>query len=367
MQIKGFWHYLKFHIVPTNYHFYFGYDMIPLNGYSNVPFIGGMVSAILVVLAALFSYWKRSLGTLGLGIAIFLALTLPYLLFIHKIAGIIAVRYGFYGSIGFSLALTALLIYLYKVSQKVGVASAATICLLFAFFSISRATDWKDHITLYTKDIPKLERSYIANRMVGEWYLNEIEFHTDEAYIDQLLRKSKKYNSRAIRLSSEDPITLKRMGEIYTYEKNADSAYYYFAMALEQDPDRLNSWKSMAQFAIQTQNYELLELTAEGLLGLDSLDLDGIALMNDALSEQAEFEKCLKFNRNIMELDNSLYAPYLYSAKIYEDQGDRSSALINYFEAFKRGFIDDRLQNSLVNYVLNNNLDDIKKRFPAYF
>ncbi|MCP4122332.1 MAG: hypothetical protein GY751_11315 [Bacteroidetes bacterium] len=367
MQAKGFWHYLNFQIVPTNYYFYFGFDMIPLNGYANVAFIGGMVSAILLVLAALFFYWKRSLAALGLGIAIFLVLTLPYVIFIHEVAGIVAVRYGFYGSIGFSLALTALLTYLYKVNQKAGVASTVIICLLFAFFSISRAMDWKDHITLYTKDIPKLERSYIANRMVGEWYLNEIEFHTDEAYLDQLLRKSKKYNVLAIGLYGEDPITLKRMGDIYTYENNADSAYYYYAMALEQDPDRSANWKSMAQFAIQTENYELLEMTAEGLLDLDSLDLDGIALMNDALSEQAKFEKCLEFNRNIMELDNSLYAPYLYSAKIYEDQGDRSSALINYFEAFKRGFIDERLQSSLVDYVRKNNLDDIKKRFPAYF
>lgn len=367
IRCKAFYYYLKFQIIPTNYHFYFGYNTIPINQPKSISFILGFLGLLSSLVAILYLFIKKKSQIFGIGLSIFVLLTLPYLILVYKIAGIIAVRFGFYASIGSCILFTAILIEAYKRHKVGSYVLGLVLTITFTSFALYRSLDWKNLNTLYSRDIPHLESSYVANRMVGTFYYHEANSSQQIGERNLLLNKANEYFFNAYELYDTDPVLLRLIGNTFLRQQMPDSAYVYLLKAANSDPTNIESWKQMADYAFQIQDYQLAEFYTRQMFKIDRTNTNVIINMNRALAGQNKDEEILLFYKEIIELKPNLYLPYVYVAQVFERQNDRPLAMINYFEAFRRGFVDDRLKRGLVNYAKNHNYDQIIANYPEFF
>jgi hypothetical protein len=367
MQFKALFHYLKFQFYPTDYLFYYGYNMIPLNGFWNYKFIIGCLVFIGLILFVIYSYTHKKYKLLSIGAAIFMVLMLPYLIFISNVAGIIAVRYGFYASIGTAIIITVFIYQLFQKNKFLGIGIGLTIVIFSIITSRNRCLDWRSQETLYARDMPKLKDSYIANRMYGNYFFQTSNFSQNSTEVEYLMDKARVYFYTAYQLYQDDPVLLRLIGNSFLREEQADSAKFYFIKAAEADPNNAESWKQMADYALVVNDYEKVVFYANKILELDKGNADAMAYVNNILTTEAKWEELIAFNQKMIQQNPHHYLPYLYQAKVYQAQNNRPLAMINYFEAFMRGFEDDRLKNSLVQYAIGQNYQEIIRNYPMFF
>ncbi len=367
LQFKAFFYYLKFQVYPKQYLFYYGYNMVPLNGMLNLKFIIGLISFLSIVMFLGYVFIKRQNSLLAYGFAIFLILTLPYLVFIFNIAGIFAVRYGFYASIGSAIVFAVLLQKIYHFNKYLGVCLTIAFLLTGSYFSEERCFDWKSQETLYAKDMPYLKDSYIANRMLGTYYFHQTNEMQNPLEMSDLMEESRRYFHTAYSMYQEDPVLLRLMGNGFLREQKADSALYYFLKMAEADPDNPETWKQMADFYLTINDIDKVVFYANKIMNLEKDNQDGLAYINTALTAEGRFDELINFNQKMIEENPQSYLPYLYLAKVYQAQNNRPLAMINYFESFLRGFEDDRLKRSLVQYAIGQNYKEIIQNYPMFF
>jgi hypothetical protein len=367
MQFKAFFYYSIFQFIPIEFLFYYGYNMIPLGNFMHYTFIAGFLFFILLASFIGYSFFRKKQNLLSISCSIFLVLTLPYLIFISNIAGIIAVRYGFYASIGSTIIIAIALYGIYQRNKWVGFVFGIVFIYFLTIFSRARCLDWQSQETLFAKDMPRLKDSFIANRMVGTYYMKEADYVQQPEEVAELLIESRKYLFQAYSLYDSDPVLLRVIGNGFLKEQNFDSAFFYFKRLTDVDGENAESWKQMAEFATIVSDEKHLRFSVNKILEIDKGNEEAIKYMNNLLTQQNKLEELEQFNRKMIQENTKSYLPYLYLAQLYQSQNNRPLAMINYFEAFNRGFVDERLKNNLVRYAISQNYQEIIQRYPMFF
>ena len=99
--------YEKFMLIPTGYLFYFGYDQVEILNYWNGRTLLSLLVHILILIALIYLVVRKKYKYL-LGPVIFFVSIAPFVLTI--VSGIVAVRYSFIASLGFSIVAVQLLL-----------------------------------------------------------------------------------------------------------------------------------------------------------------------------------------------------------------------------------------------------------------
>ena len=367
MWMKAFYYYVKFQIIPTNYYFYFGFNTIKITGINHWQFIVGSLLFLSSSLLCLRLFFKRQKEAIAIGIAVFIVLILPYLFFIDNVAGIIAVRYSFYASIGSCLVMAGLIEYLFKKNINYGTYVTLFIVVLFSFFTIKRSIDWKDTETLYHKDIPQLENSFIANRMLGRYYYHLADDENKEISTDEAIIIAERYFDKCTVLFDEDPVTLVMQGHLALKKNEPNQAHNYFYKVTRVDSMNTTSWAEYARFGYIVNDFNIMEYSANRILSLEPSNMQGVRIYNNALLDQDKYPEMIAFNQSIISLNDQSYVPYVYLGNMHQKINNRELAIQNFFEAFRRGYKNDELRNNLIRYANNNDLTTIKHNFPDFF
>ncbi|MFN8238664.1 MAG: hypothetical protein U0T77_10890, partial [Chitinophagales bacterium] len=172
LSITTLFYYLKFLFVPFGYYFYFGYNQIPLT-----PLFASVNIICLLMVAALFFFSIRyySKNKIYLFSLLFFFLSIGYALnLISPVAGIVMDRYNFIASLGFCMALAALVIDVYDVERWRQLSKSMCIVLVgvYTIGTIYRTTAWKDRYTLFDRDLKHLTNSVNANRIAAGTYIH---------------------------------------------------------------------------------------------------------------------------------------------------------------------------------------------------
>ena len=166
-------YYLKFLVVPFGYYFYYGYNQIPLLPlYHPINFLAVFIY-VLIGIGSLYFYKKNKIYLFSF---LFFLLSIAYASNLPQIvAGIVMDRYNFIASLGFCIAIAALLIDLTSLEFKSIYKNVwlVSLSIIFIFGTIYRTSAWKDQMTLFKRDIPHLQKSFTALRLMSGLYMEE--------------------------------------------------------------------------------------------------------------------------------------------------------------------------------------------------
>lgn len=243
MACMSLFYYVKFSILPFGYYFFFGYNMVPMRPLFHPINIAILLGALSIFGLCIYMFKKNRLylfAYLYFGLAIAYALNL-----FNVVAGIVADRYNFIPSLAFCIALSALLIDLLKLTDLKGLSNKVIIALvvIYCSFTIARTADWKDTFTLYLSDIPHLEKSYNANRILAAAYVNmglELEY-TQPQLAEEHFKKADEYVDKAHLIYQNAGATWAIKGINQLHWKNHRKALEYFKKSEAIDSNFLSS------------------------------------------------------------------------------------------------------------------------------
>ena len=234
--------YLEKFIFPYDLNYYYGFNTLPIVGYSNLWFF--ISFAIFAILFAYAIWTFKAKSILSYSILFFFLSIGGAANLLYPMVGIFAERLAFCGSIGLCILLTAGIFKLFKLnlndkltrekSKKIYLSFGA-ILLIMSTLTIQRNPAWKDKMSLYLADAQSLKNSAKANSLLGQ----ELQFQAAKSF-------------------GNDPTNLEN------FIPRIDSAYYYYELALLTYPSYIQMYNNQA--SIKSQYYQDF-MSARELLG----------------------------------------------------------------------------------------------------
>ena len=163
--------YMKLVIFPHPLVFYYGYNMIPVVNFSDAGVIISVLIHVALFVIAVLNIRKKHI--LSFGILVYLVSIGTFSNILKPAMGIVADRFLYFPSFGFSIIIAWLLFKLFKSDPKViqlpsGISSKLIIALVIIMIPYSAKTlirnkEWNTQVTLLSADIGNLENSAKAN------------------------------------------------------------------------------------------------------------------------------------------------------------------------------------------------------------
>lgn len=235
-------YYIKFHIVPTGYYYYFGYDMIPVDElflWQNI-----VAFAVALISLAAFIWFFRRRPEISWGIAFFYGGLMYCLNLYTPIAGIVAPRLAFIASVGFCFLLAILLVDAGRLAanriktprwdyRRWSFVLLAVVLVFYIPFTMHRNKAWKDIITLIETDIGHLDRSFEGQRIACMNYLEASKWvQTDDQAVDYL-RKTLRHCEQASDIYGENQFVEETIGLANYILKDYNAAFSQFNHVIE--------------------------------------------------------------------------------------------------------------------------------------
>jgi tetratricopeptide (TPR) repeat protein len=238
--------YIKLLFMPFPLRFYYGYALIPTATLNDPVVIISIILHILLIYLIFKGLKKKKIWSFA--IAFYFIGIIPFSNLFFPLPGVIAERFLFIPSLGFSIAITWLIFHILK--QRIDVqepqdrsgiiALSILIILPFSIISMQRTPDWKNRKTLYEADIPKLKKSAKANNLYANFLASQI-YDMMQAQVplhkmDKKINKAIKHFQQAIAVDSTYANPYHNLGYIYLiiardYQKAED----YFSKSIRYD------------------------------------------------------------------------------------------------------------------------------------
>ncbi|MEZ5008990.1 MAG: hypothetical protein R2753_12635 [Chitinophagales bacterium] len=345
-------YYHKFMVIPTGYYFYFGFNQIPIPSSFSLKVIASSIIHLLALLMITVLLFKRKKENLLLGFVVYFIFLLPILIFLDSTAGIIAVRYSFNASLGFSLILTSLLVYGYHSKQKmvkfVSLFAFSVIFITSVFFTISRNRDWKNKETLFSHDLKYLKQSYMANRMGGIYFkfLAEQE-SANSSQQQKYLTSASKYLNAAKEIYDQDPILWQNLGLLHWKQEEYKQAFFSFKNAVSLDSTNTASWNYYGNFCEFAKDFDRAEEAYKQIVTLEPTNPLGYKNLTSVLLNQQKIDDAIFINRKLL-LDDEMRKYGLENlGHIYLAIRDTANAIQNFNQAFDEGLENDVLKRDV--------------------
>ncbi len=167
--------YLYLHVIPYPLSFFYGYKYVRFLYWNNWMAIASIIPYLLLIFFILKNIRKKTIAVFGA--LFYVVCLLPYSNLFFSAPGMMAERFTFDSSLGYSILIVSFLYYLYKVvpdgflinkNSKYLLATFSFFFISYAAMSMVRNTEWKNYWVLYSHDIKHLQNSVKANMFYGE-------------------------------------------------------------------------------------------------------------------------------------------------------------------------------------------------------
>ena len=301
--------YVRILFYPHPLLYYYGYNMIPLTSLANsLVQLSVLIYVVLLVYAGMNIRRKTflSFAILWYLIGIFMYSNLPL-----PVVGVVAERFVFLASLGFIMAVVFLFFKLFKTepnsltiefeSRTKIIGLVLIILVPYGLLTVNRNTSWRNMMSLFTNDIPHLNRSAKANYQYAGYLITTV--YDDENFIrygisNQSVRENiKKHLYLSLKVYPEGYNTLNDLGTFFLFiEKRYDSALYYFQKAVAVDPVLTPGWINLGM----------------------------------AYRQLGEYPKALACYQKALDFDTGNSRAYFALAELYSDLGDVNKSLYYY-------------------------------------
>lgn len=368
------YYYTKFMLIPKGYYFYFGYKQIILYKIYHPLVMLSILFHLLLLLYAFFTFRKHRIIAFAV---LFYFLTLAYCLnFFTEVAGVVADRYAFIASLGFSVLVGYLILlflneenkfsnFLRKKSYRKWL--IIVFILLFYFpFTYQRNKDWKDKITLIEKDIPHLQQSFHALRIASSVYQDMSKSALSKKESIMYLHKSNDACKKAISVYDLNLVVWTRLAQNEYILGNKAIAYNTLKNAIKTNDTISGLYSMVANFYYKDGKNDSAILYLEKAISLDRLDGKNYVTITDLLNKNGEFRKAIELNNTLKKLNPNTFESYQNLANTALYKKDTLLATEYFLNAFKNGMINNELAKGIQEYLNNNNRIEKATEYDQY-
>ncbi len=358
-----FWYYIKMLILPFEYRYYYGFDVVKLYSINNWQSIIALSTGIGLLLLNIKYFIKiRFLQICFLG---FISFILYALNFITPVAGIIADRYIFISSFFFCGIISYFLFTIIK-NKKTYYLICSLIFLSLACLSFYRTTAWENKLTLIERDAPHLIESYEAMRIATATH---IEFADKEQNLNKkidLLNNAIKYAEYGNAVFPKNILLYKLQASAYFKLKKYAEAKNTFRIAIRNDSSDLESYNFLGDIYYIERNLDSSFYFYNMAFSINKNDPTLITNISTILYEKGNKTESFEFNQNLILQNDSLYTAWENLGYYYLLENDTLKA-INYFKnSFKYGLRNPEMGQVIVNYLRKNKSSEEAEYFLKY-
>jgi tetratricopeptide (TPR) repeat protein len=318
---------------------------------SNPIVIVSLLFHLGIFIYAIYHFRKKTL--LSYAILIYLGSIAMFANIVKPAPGIVADRWLFAPSVGFSIALGYALYLVFRANPSVtsigrrkltGIVLVLLVLLIpYTAKTIIRNKDWNTEFTLYQADMPYLYNSVKANDLyaneIMEWVNKELSKPVNVTkFIEPQIQESIRHYERAVEILPEYWSAWNSLGIIQSrIYKNYDTALVLFRNALLIKPDHPQTWFNIGQA------YEGMEMLDSAILFYqENIELDPVTVntrsrLANLYFRRGEFRKAIELNQEIAEIDPNESLPYVNIGNYYYFQGDTIQAVSYYEKAVEMG------------------------------
>jgi protein O-mannosyl-transferase len=234
---------------PHNMACYYGYNTVPIFSFTSAYALTGL--AVSVWLAWVFFKRFKKPDMLWYGVMFFTFSISMYLNFLVPAAGIVADRFMFFASVGFSIvAIHFLLFFKDPVSKKVAAlkglkfhhkALPAIVLLIFGIIIISRNKDWNNKSLLFETDFKKRPQSVKLALLASSQLIINMSDPSKSAQMTEdikvkKIREAENSLRNAIKIDSSCGGCYNNLSFMYlTYERSPQNALPYLLLGYKRD------------------------------------------------------------------------------------------------------------------------------------
>lgn len=336
--------YLKMLVFPHPLGFYYGYNTIPLTGIGNP-----LVWLSFAIHAALFVYSIvkiREKHILSYSILFYLISISLFSNLIAPPTGIVAERFLYAASLGFSLALVYLIFRLagsspekVRMPQKTltyVILAAVVIAIPATAKTIDRNRDWEDELTLYAADMPYLKNSAKANFIYAtnlrSSVVERLKSGVPRNNIVPDARICIRHFRQAVNVYPSYADAWNNLGEVYLLLLNeSDSAIRCFAEAAHHNPSFTAAYYNLGYTYQVTDRAEEAIPYYEKALELQPYEIRAMSNLAQVYQKTGQTEKAIKLNEDIIAIEPGLELPYI-NLGTYALRGGEAAKALEYFE-----------------------------------
>lgn len=334
--------YLLLHLFPLKLVYYYGYNYVPVVGWSNVF---SWLSLIIHLSLLAWCFYKRHARSLLLfGLLLYLGHIIIYSNLVELAPGMIAERFVYVASLGFCMALVMVShIYLEPILVKYRLPRLQLffffIILLMSGRTITRNSNWKNKESLYAHDVKEAPQSAMLNYLYGDWLLassleekkKAIAFRQLTPNIDQQIknriRQSQIFFKQALLVNPLDTLAQYNLASSYIQLDDFKTAENILSSTVNRFPQYAEARFTLGLSQVYQQKYAEAIASFEKLLKIDSTFIIGYEQLNRSQLAIGDTSAALATLHKAMSIHPQSPVPLAEMANYYLQVKDTTTAI----------------------------------------
>lgn len=346
--------YLKLTFIPYPLAFYYGYSYIsPISFLSLYPIA---VFLFILLLGIVILVLNKRNPIISFALFVFSISVISFLPIFTAIPGMMADRYLLIPSIGFSLVLGYLILYYLNNKDfattffpKSNSARLALflIFLIYSGLTIARNFDWKDRVTLFSKDIKYVSSSAQAQNLVALHIGIKANQESSVEEQTRLRELSCNHFYKAIEIYPDFLNPTFDLGRTLTVLGRYDEAIKAFRSAIRIKPSYSPSYTSLGILFDSKGSLDSAVVYYEKSIEVNPKNLVVYNNLSYAYFRQGSLDKSIEINKKAIAQFPTAYQPYLNVGKTYLNQNMLDSALVYIEKGYQYNTNDYDMTNLL--------------------
>lgn len=363
--------YLKNLLFPYQMSFYYGYNEIPLTGWSHLLSLFSLILHLGLAAFAVKMFRQKHIAAFAI---CFYAMAIsPMNNITTPTPGIMADRLTFTASLGFCIVWVYALVKMFKEDLfnanrlPLSVALKAVFTLFLVVFSIKtilRNQDWKDKYTIITTDIENVHQSTKAHVAAASIYMEQIGKSNRRQDAQFFYTKAEQHAKKAIEIYPEMMFAHDLLGLLYYKGKRYGEAEKYLLQAMSLDSTYINPILNLAKTKYMTREFKASLQLYQRALALDRQNPDALANSSLAYYKIGDIQQAIQANLEAIAADPTFPDAYLYLSSLYIEQGNLEKGIAVAEKGLENCPNAIQLCQNLVNYYSRNGN---KEKYQYYY
>jgi tetratricopeptide (TPR) repeat protein len=354
--------YLKMFLIPHPLISYYGYDQVPIVGWSH-PVVWIMIVFLGVVLFFVMKHLKQK-PIWVYGIIYFLVTISMFTNILRPVVGIVAERFAFIPSVGLCLLAVYGLVKYFRVplnnpslklkSMNTGFWTVMILVLVvYGGKTFSRNPAWKDAYTLYKTDAETATESAHTHSLLAAAALSKARTEPRLSVKDKrdLVLEAEEHYKEAIRIIPDYTSAHNNIGMMYySYMKNNEKAMYHLRKAIQLDSAYVEAYFNLATCYSAMRDFATAEKYFLKTLELDPAFVNSYLSLSNIYAANKQFDKILKLNQNAIDKGIKTDIIYINVGNVHFMNGDTLKALPYLEKAIEFNWNNKGVNSFLTNY-----------------
>lgn len=326
-------HYLKLMVVPWPQSFYYGYSVFDRTKADQPEAIASILILMVVLSVTLIGL---ALGSIwGLGLLITMVSLAQFSNVFEPVAGMAGDRLTYVASFGFCIALGHLIVIMYKRTDSLALrrivwACVGTTLILWTGMTVARNSQWKDPLTLMSRDIEYVGESAQANYLLGLALMRESMSRNPALPSSQLQLKAIVHLRKAAGICPEYLNYWHDLGKAYRDMGNLRSALPCFMEAHRLDTTFYDACFNVAMIADELGDHETAIDHYERCIRNSPHMLQAYTNLSYLHFRSKDFARSIEVNERALSFNPGWRDPYqnIATAYIQMQQPDKAAYYI---------------------------------------